>query len=449
MKIKFYLALITLTLFTSMHCVASAAVELDVTTSVQTAEAAAVSYLTTHDAARRDSYTANPGEIALYKEPTQKISSFLSAKKNVNLKAHASKETKESLITIAIGEKITHFGAAADYLLKDKLAENNLLTLDRNDPYYGHFRVLSLMNDIAMQLVSSVFGADFNIDTAIRGIDSRLLIEIERLSNITRDMFKTCFDSAYDNHKIGIAKHIEKLTATTVEPTIDLQSAALVSSAIMPEIIDSSTDGLNSDGDPLSLAVLTTDQESSKADDVEHKSDTANGSSTLVVSSGSGDLNLGESKVVADDVQTVVLKAEDELVDSTGLNTQSSAILTKVSAFVRITTAQEVTNALKAITTKKNEYKQFHNISTTKSVNNTTHPELILISNYKKALEAFSRTKSFTQINAAKEAYEAYMLTKSATESTGDVSRRNSDASSAAGSTRVLTRRPSLFGITF
>ena len=273
MKIKFYLALITLTLFTQMHCIASAAVDHDVKISAhQTTEAAAISYLTTRDDARCVSYTTNPSDVESYKIPTQEISSFLSDKTKVNTKVHASEKTKETIIQIAIGEKITHFKSGVNYLLKDELQKKNLLSLEPTDPYYGHLRALSLIDDIATQLVGYVFSNDFDVDAAISEVDSELLSEIKRLSNITVDMFKACFVNAYANHKTGVEKHIELLKGTNAKSPV-IVHAVILSNPTTLELSEPDND-LRPDQDLLLIGMLN-DSEDSTADDEEHKGSTA------------------------------------------------------------------------------------------------------------------------------------------------------------------------------
>ncbi len=417
----------------------------------------AVKFIADHNQSRCSLYTEAPGDIALYKSPTQKISEFLSNKKNVDINVYASKETKETLIQILIGEKITHFKSDAAYMLKDKLAENNLLTLDRSDPYYGHFRVLSLMDDIATQLVNYVFGDNFDIDAAISGIDSELLIEIKRLSNITVDMFKACFASAYGNHKIGIDKHIKKLAATYVKSILVVQSVASVSNASTLEMSDAINDALPVGQDLLSIAKLTTDAENSKVDNVDTKGSATIEKhlipKTLLSATVMATILDDESSKLSGDFPN---SREESLVTSDLLNNSSSGdagngktlktatVVVDISSaplqstiFVSITTAQEVTAALKDTKQKKDEYKSENGISKTKHADAKTDKELTLLDTYRTCLKNHNSkaTNPFEQINAAKKEYEDYMRTKCATESTdGDTSRRSSNASDATAS---------------
>lgn len=351
MKIKFYLLLIILTL--SNHLYASV--------TVTESEKSAINYLSTCNQTRSMSYTENPGEIDCYKTPTVQINDFLSDKNKVNTKKHASDATKEAIIELTISEKITHYRSAANYMLTDRLKEKNLLSLDPNDPCYGHFQALSLIDQISVQLVTFVFTDHFDIDAAIAGIDAGMLNEIGRLSRITATMFKDSFLRAYKNHQPGIVKHIVLLQTTDV--TIHLDPNGAVKSRTASDTIDSVISSL-------------------APDDTEEENEEEKNQQVL----------------------TVIRQTEN-----TSLTTDNAVV------FSEITTKEQVTAALRDTKQKKDAYKNTHKIRKTKDADTNLHQELILLDNYRDALEAFtpSSSNSYVQINTAKKAYEEFINTKS------------------------------------
>lgn len=453
MKIKFYLTRITLMLVTTMHSIVSAAVDHDVKISAQTAEAAAISYLTTHDDARASSYTTNPGEIESYKRPTQEISSFLSDKTKVNTKVHASEKTKGTIITVAIGEKITHFKSDANYLLKDELQRNNLLSLEPTDPYYGHFRALSLIDDIATQLVGYVFGTDFDIDAAIGRIDNALFTQIWNLSKITRDMFKGCFANAHSNHKTGIEKHIEKLKGTNAESPVILHDAILSNPTTLE--LSEPDNGLRADQDPSSIGKLT-DLEGSKTDDEEHNRSTAVdeifiqrtlSDTTLVPTvSDDGSLELDISSKVHEspgekDQLDVLSSSNSDNNGAPGAATTATVEIIETITFLNAADAKATAKSKLEAAKKAKPYDQ--------AVVNELEKEVGLARTYKTAQEAYdkdTKCKNPTlgaSLSTAKEAYENYMRAKGVAEiPDAGGSRRNS------GAKAPVTRRASfrIFG---
>ncbi|MDP4725217.1 MAG: hypothetical protein NWS47_02875 [Alphaproteobacteria bacterium] len=428
MKIKFYLALITLTLFTQMYCIASAAVDHDVKISAQTTEAAAISYLTTHDDARCVSYTTNPGDTESYKTPTREISSFLSEK------------TKKTIITVAIGEKITHFKSDVNYLLKDELQRNNLLSLEPTDPYYGHFRALSLIDDIATQLVGYVFGDDFDVDAAISKVDNALFTQIWNLSEITRDMFKGCFTNAHSNHKTGIEKHIEKLKGANAESPVIVPDVTASNPSTLE--FSESDNGLRPDQDLLSIGKLT-NSEDSKADDEEHKGSTAAeetviqrtlSDTTLVPTvSDDGSLELDISSKVHEspgkkDPLDVLSSGNGDSNGATGAATTVTVEIIETIIFLNAADAKAAAKSKLEAAKKAKPYDQ--------AAVNELEKEVGLARTYKTAQEAYdkdTKCKNPTlgaSLSAAKEAYENYMRAKGVAESSdAGRSRRNSGAS--------------------
>lgn len=432
MVMKFQIKPTLLLFFAMINHASSNALTVNMNENLLISEKRAVEFVSGHNESRCSAYIQAPGEIESYKEPNEAISGFLSDKKRVNLKAHASKETKEAIITISIGEKITHFKSGANYLLKDKLNENNLLTLDRTDPYYGHFRALSLIDDITEQLTDCVFANNFNIDTAITNISRDLFIEIERLSNITVDMFKACFENAYGKHKIGIDKHVEKLKIKiTIDPII-LHDVS-ISNSIAPLVVESDdvvTAGQNS----LLIGSLSTvsnglvgdgsivSEEIAAAKKLEIPTFSSNVVVTSLVSTNKslkvdGSANAGSKGGVPK------LGEESPLADSSRNNNgnNKSQLLVQPIVFVPITTEDGVKTALAETKKKKDAYKSEKGILKTKNADTESDKELVLLDAYRKLLKEFNKVtnNSFDQINAAKKAYEEYMQTKSVTESAG------------------------------
>lgn len=440
-------------LVTTMHYIASAAVDHDVKISAQTAEAAAISYLTTHDDARCVSYTTNPGDTESYKISTQEISSFLSDKTKVNTKVHASEKTKETIITISIGEKITHFKSDANYLLKDELQKNNLLSLEPTDPYYGHFRALSLIDDIATQLVGYVFGTDFDIDAAISKVDNALFTQIWNLSKITRDMFKGCFANAHSNHKTGIEKHIEKLKGTNAESPFIVHGVTLSNPTTFE--LSEPDNGLRADQDLSSIGELT-NSEDSKADDEEHKGSTTvdemfiqrtSSNTTLAPTvSDDGSLELDISSKVhegpAEKDQLDVLSSGNG--DSNGATGAATTAIVEIIETIRFLNAADAKATAKSKLEAAKKEKPYDQAAV-----NELEKEVGLARTYKTAQEAYdkdTKCKNPTlgaSLSAAKEAYENYMRAKGVAESSdAGGSRRNS------GTKAPVTRRASfrIFG---
>ncbi|MES2607984.1 MAG: hypothetical protein V4544_04580 [Pseudomonadota bacterium] len=382
--------------------------------------------------------------------------------------------------------------------MKSDLAKNGLAVLDKSDSLYGHFRVLSLIDEIASMLAGSIFGLDFDIDAAISGINEDLFIEIKGLSNITVDMFRNSFTSTHGNHSAGIVKHIEKLSATNAKPSLFVHYVTSSDSATLK--VTAQNPAFDAMLNSLSTQKLTTESEKLPIDDSRNGEDTVGPLQTALVNEL---LSLSHSTKVEVQIPSpddALEQKEKDLKETNTLNVSLAANSNDAPAVLPITTevfaTQDnlffkknssviVTNANQAkaeakanrdnalITLNAAKKQKPYNeeaVAEAQRVYNELEKEVNLARAYKKAQEAYdaaSQSKKDSLLGkleaTKKEYYDCMQKNKAVASRTDSIaavdisrrnsntsdtasSRRNSDASAAGDLSKKLEKKKSFFG---